>query len=110
MIIGVLQADEWKEKGNVLMKEEKFVEAMLNYTQAVKIDPDNPTYYSNRSLAFLKMQQYFLALEDANEVIRRMPKWTKVGSPIDVLRLDINIKFETNDIDLQSIKDFTMGC
>ena len=68
------------------MKKNKPIEAMLHYTQALKIDPNNPTYYSNRSLAFLKVEQYYFALIDAEEVIRRMPHWVKVGNR--VVRLD----------------------
>lgn len=75
--MGDPMAEESKEAGNKCMKEEKFIEAMFHYTKAIKIDPDPPTYYSNRSLAFLKMDQYYYALEDANTVIRKMPSWAK---------------------------------
>ena len=61
------------------MKKNNSIEAMLHYTQAIKIDPENPAYYSNRSLAFLKMDQFYFGLMDAEEVIRRMPRWTKVS-------------------------------
>ncbi|KAK2153354.1 hypothetical protein LSH36_300g05069 [Paralvinella palmiformis] len=71
------KAEDAKEKGNECMKKNKPIEAMLHYTQALKIDPNNPTYYSNRSLAFLKVEQYYFALIDAEEVIRRMPHWVK---------------------------------
>ena len=73
-----LQTDDSKERGNACMKEEKYVEAMLHYTRGIKIDPRSPHLYSNRSLAFLRMEQYYHALEDAQTVIRMMPKWAKV--------------------------------
>jgi len=60
------------------MKEEKYVEAMFHYTLGVKHDPHNAYLYSNRSLAFLRMEQYYLALEDAKTAIQLMPKWAKV--------------------------------
>ena len=60
------------------MNEEKYIEAMFHYTHAVKLDPHNAYLYSNRSLAFLRMQQYYYALDDAKTTIRLMPKWAKV--------------------------------
>ena len=72
------KAEECKKEGNECMKQEKFVEAMLHYTKGIKLDPYNPNLYSNRSLAFLRMQQYYHAMEDAKMVILKLPKWNKV--------------------------------
>jgi len=60
------------------MKEDKYIEAMINYTHGIKCDPQNAYLYSNRSLAFLRMQHYYYALEDAKMTIHLLPKWTKV--------------------------------
>lgn len=60
------------------MKENKFEEAILYYTYAIKQDTSNYALYSNRSLAFLKVKQYFFALDDAIETIRLNPTWPKV--------------------------------
>lgn len=35
--------------------------------------------FLDRSLAFLKIDQYYYALEDARTTIKLMPKWTKVS-------------------------------
>ena len=72
------QVEEAKKKGNECVKEKKYIEAMLHYTQAVKMDQDNHILYSNRSLAFLKMDQYYHAMEDACKVIELQPQWPKV--------------------------------
>ena len=55
----------FKERGNACVKEQKYVEAMFHYTHAIKLDPQNYSLYSNRSFAFLKLQQYHFAMEDA---------------------------------------------
>ena len=68
---------ELKEKGNTCMKEGKHMEAIIHYTHALHSDPSNPHIYSNRSLAFIKEQQHFFALEDAKTVIQLDPKWFK---------------------------------
>lgn len=79
------------------MKNQKFEEAILHYTYAIKLDPSNYTLHSNRSYAFLKVQQYYFALEDANETIRLNPSWPKVRiefllkDEIDVIVLVLGI-------------------
>ena len=51
--MAVLQAEESKKQGNACMKEDKYIEAMLHYTRGVKLEPDNPTLYSNRWLGLI---------------------------------------------------------
>ncbi|XP_049872197.1 small glutamine-rich tetratricopeptide repeat-containing protein alpha-like [Pectinophora gossypiella] len=69
--------EELKTKGNECVKNEKFIEAVLHYTQAIKLDPCNYVLYSNRSFAFLKLDQHYLSLQDANETVRLQPMWAK---------------------------------
>lgn len=71
--------EDLKSKGNECVKEEKYIEAVLHYTQAIKMDPNNYVLYSNRSFAFLKLDQHYLSLQDANETVRLQPQWAKVG-------------------------------
>uniref|UniRef100_A0A1Y1LN77 Uncharacterized protein n=1 Tax=Photinus pyralis TaxID=7054 RepID=A0A1Y1LN77_PHOPY len=66
-----------KELGNTAIRNKKYEEAILHYTYALKMEPTNFTLYSNRSFAFLKVHQYYLAMEDANETIRLNPSWAK---------------------------------
>ncbi|KAL1117877.1 hypothetical protein AAG570_004190, partial [Ranatra chinensis] len=68
---------ELKEKGNKCVKDKKYEEAILHYTHAVKLDSTNYSLYSNRSLAFLKVKQYYHAYQDALETIRLKPDWAK---------------------------------
>lgn len=72
--------EELKTKGNECVKDDKFIEAVLHYTQAIKMDPNNYVLYSNRSFAFLKLDQHYLSLQDANETVRLQPQWAKVSS------------------------------
>nr|XP_018906525.1 PREDICTED: hsp70-Hsp90 organizing protein 3-like [Bemisia tabaci] len=71
------EANNLKTLGNASIKEEKYAEAILHYSHAIKIDPNNYQLYSNRSLAFLKMQQYYSAMEDAEQTIVLKPDWAK---------------------------------
>lgn len=67
-----------KELGNACVKEQKYEEAMFHYTHAIKLDAENYSLYSNRSLVFTKMEQYNFAMEDAMMTIKLKPDWTKV--------------------------------
>ncbi|XP_055595902.1 uncharacterized protein LOC129746327 [Uranotaenia lowii] len=72
-----MTADELKEEGNKCVKVGNFTEAILHYTHAIKLNPAEPILFSNRSLAFLKMQQYYYANEDADRAIALNPAWAK---------------------------------
>jgi tetratricopeptide (TPR) repeat protein len=80
----MLQVQELKEKGNECVRNKKYAESVFHYTHAIKLDPLNYSLYSNRSLAFLKMQQFYFAIEDAKETIRLKPDWAKVAKCIFV--------------------------
>lgn len=71
--------NELRERGNECVRAGNYVEAIVHYSHAIKINAASPQLYSNRSLAFLKLQQYYHALEDANEAIRLDPTWAKAG-------------------------------
>ncbi|XP_046400546.1 stress-induced-phosphoprotein 1-like [Ischnura elegans] len=71
------EVQEQKEEGNKCVKDGNYIKAVLHYTNAIKLDPQNFSLYSNRSLVLLKMQQYYYALQDANETIRLKPDWAK---------------------------------
>ncbi|KAL8583679.1 hypothetical protein ACOMHN_037402 [Nucella lapillus] len=71
------QAEQLKEQGNEALKKGSFAEAVLHYTHAVKLDPSNHLLYSNRSLAFLRLDQFYLALQDATHTINLQPSWAK---------------------------------
>ncbi|XP_045621312.2 small glutamine-rich tetratricopeptide repeat-containing protein beta [Procambarus clarkii] len=68
---------ELRERGNECVRAGNYAEAIIHYSHAIKIESSSPQLYSNRSYAFLKLQQYYHALEDANEAIRLDPGWAK---------------------------------
>lgn len=72
-----LLGSECKKEGEKCLKEEKYFEAMLHFTKGIKYDPHNPNIYFGRSEAFLRIQQFFYAIDDAKAVIRMLPKWPK---------------------------------
>lgn len=71
-------ANDHKERGNECIKNGKFNEAILHYSFAIKLNPNEATFYSNRSLAFLKLAQLYYANEDADKAIQLKSDWAKV--------------------------------
>lgn len=70
-------ADELKENGNSCVRNENYNEAVKFYSQAIKLSPKDAILFSNRSLAFLKLKQYYYANHDADTVIQLNPTWPK---------------------------------
>ncbi|CAB3981473.1 stress-induced-phospho 1 [Paramuricea clavata] len=71
------QAKEFKEKGNKALQAGNLDEAIQNYTEAIKLDPNNHVFYSNRSAANAKNGCYDEALADAKKTVELKPDWPK---------------------------------
>jgi tetratricopeptide (TPR) repeat protein len=81
------EAERWKERGKILIKEGNFELVIKYYTLAIKFTPVEEFYgdlrsmlLSNRCFAYNKMKKYFEALADAKECVRINPNWSKVSS------------------------------
>ena len=68
---------EWKDKGNALVKEKKYKEALDCYTKAISIDPNDPILYSNRSAMHLNLNEFDDAIKDADKAISLKPEYGK---------------------------------
>ena len=70
--------DELKEKGNECIRQKNYKDAALYlYTSALSKDPSSHTVFSNRSLAYSKLQQFESALQDANKCIELAPNFAR---------------------------------
>lgn len=72
------KAQEYKKKGNEYFMVQRYEEAILCYNEAIKLDVSDAVFYSNRSIAFLALQQYEEALHDAMQCVALKPEWDKV--------------------------------
>lgn len=61
-----------------------FHTAIVLYNEALAVDPQNCILYSNRSAAYMKIQQYDNALNDAIKARLLNPKWPKVQIPFSL--------------------------
>lgn len=75
-------ANDHKERGNDCIRNGKYNEAILHYSFAIKLSPNDAALYSNRSLAFLKLNQLYYANDDAEKAIQFKPDWAKVRTRV----------------------------
>lgn len=59
-------AEEWKTKGNDEYSKKNFEKAIEYYDEAIKINPTEVLYYSNKAAAFIELGQLDKALECVN--------------------------------------------
>ena len=80
----MVQADELlKQKGNDAMKANYFESAVDLYSDAIVLNPTNHILYSNRSAAYMKLERYQEALEDAEKTIEIKKDWAKVSTYVE---------------------------
>lgn len=70
-------AEKYKQEGNALMSSKQYDKAINAYTEATKLDPSNPVYYSNRAAAHSSKSDHLTAAVDAEKAIELDPKFTK---------------------------------
>ncbi|KAI8427685.1 hypothetical protein MSG28_002144 [Choristoneura fumiferana] len=71
------QAEEKKESGNHLYKYKNYKSALVLYDEAIKLCPENASYYGNRSACYMMLGMYKKALEDAQKSVALDPTFTK---------------------------------
>lgn len=72
-----MSATEFKDQGNKHLKAEEFDEAIECYTKAIQLNPEEHTFYSNRSAAYLSKGDAQTALYDAIKCCDVKSDWAK---------------------------------
>ena len=72
-----VKGDEARERGNTFFKEQKFPEAVKEYTEAIARNPNDHKAYSNRSASYTKLTAFNEALKDAEKCIDIDPTFVK---------------------------------
>lgn len=60
--LGLVCNMEWDNffQGNASFKEKDFKKAISHYSDAIRMDGNNATYYNNRAMAYLQLCRWFL--------------------------------------------------
>lgn len=71
------KAEDLKTKGNQLMKDEKYHEAIQCYTEAIELDSTNAVFPCNRAAAYGKIGEHQKAIEDCQKALSLDPNYGK---------------------------------
>ena len=66
-----------KDKGNTEFQNHNYKKAIEFYSKAIDLEPENHTFYSNRSAAYKSYGKFDEALDDANKCIELQADWAK---------------------------------
>lgn len=70
---------DFKELGNEAYQAQDYKKAVALYTEGIEHEPTNAILYSNRSAAYLNLEDYDKAKRDADMCIQLDPSWSKVS-------------------------------
>jgi DnaJ family protein C protein 7 len=66
-----------KNKGNDLFKTGNYQAAIDAYGQAIEINSNEPSYFTNRCIAYLKIEEPEMAMNDCRRAIQVNEKFAK---------------------------------
>lgn len=94
-LIPATQADidraiELKNEGNASMSENDFHKAILLYTQAIRLNPNQSIFYCNRAAAYSKIGKHEKAIVDAEKAISLDPKYANAYSRLGFALFSLN--------------------
>lgn len=85
-----LEAENIKNEGNCLMREEKYQEALRAYNRAITLDPTNPVFYCNRAAAHSRLNDYQKAADDCKMSLRYDPNYGKAYGRMGIAYSKLN--------------------
>jgi tetratricopeptide (TPR) repeat protein len=87
------EALKFKTLGNDAFTAGKFAEGVEHFTGAIKADPTDHVFFSNRSACYASLDKHAEAIKDATECVRLSPDWVKGYSRLGFA------KYKSGDLD-----------
>lgn len=87
-----------KTRGNDAFTKGDFPRAIEEFTEAIKQDPTDAVFFSNRSGAYASLKQFDQALEDANQCVALKPSFVKGYSRQGVALFGLNKLSEAKSV------------
>ncbi len=84
------KAEAAKEAGNKLLSAKEYRGAIDQYTNAIKLNPLNVVYWSNRAQAYINLKEWDNAIKDALKAIRVDTKYYKAHYRLGVAYQGLN--------------------
>lgn len=72
--------EEIKRAGNDFMENEKYLQAINQYSECIKLMPDHPIFYLNRATAYMRRNWFgdmYAGLRDCQHALRLDPTYVK---------------------------------
>ncbi|KAG5498036.1 hypothetical protein GH5_02833 [Leishmania sp. Ghana 2012 LV757] len=98
-----LTAEQIKNKGNELMSQAKYKEAIAYYTKAIELESNNAVFFANRAAAHTHLKDYNNAIIDCERAIIINPDYSKSYS-----RLGTALFYQENYS--RAVDAFTKAC
>lgn len=98
-----MTAEEIKKKGNEFMGVAKYKEAIVCYTKAIEMDPENHIFFCNRAAAYTHLKDYRNSVLDCERAIAINPNYSKAYS-----RLGTSLFYQGNY--QRAVDAFTKAC
>lgn len=100
------KVNKLKKSGNDFLENEKYIQAIRMYTEAIQISPDNPVLYLNRATALMRRKysgDCYEALRDCQQALKFDSHYVKAHFRLARALFEINQLTLSNDC-LQEMK------
>lgn len=72
--------NDMKKSGNEFMENEKYLQAINQYSECIKLIPNHPVFYLNRATAYMRRNWYgdmYAGLRDCQKALKLDPTYVK---------------------------------
>ncbi|PKK70630.1 TPR-like protein, partial [Rhizophagus irregularis] len=71
--------DDFRRRGNDYFASNNYIAAIYEYTNGIKLEPQNVTLLNNRAEAYLRLDQFYNALKDTYIALTHDPNNLKAA-------------------------------